>query len=140
MAYPLGVALILPALILGGCAKPPTQPVLYPNQHYQQTGGANAQAAVQTCERQARDFGLQPSSGSDVAGSAGRGAVVGGAAGAAWGLVRGDFGRATGAGAAAGAAGSAASAGMRGRRPSSTYQRFVEKCLVDSGYEVIGWQ
>lgn len=136
------IALVVIALsaLLIGCASPPTRPVLYPNEHYQQTGNDAAEATVADCQQQARDFGLEATTQSDVAGSAGRGAVVGGVAGAAWGLVRGDVAEIAAASAAAGAAGSAAASSMRGRKASSTYERFVERCLDEAGYEVIGWE
>ncbi len=136
----IGLGMLLPGCLLVGCSSAPTRPVLYPNEHYQQTGNEAAQAAVASCQQQARDFGLQETTQSDVAGSAGRGAVVGGVAGAAWGLVRGDVAEIAAAGAAAGAAGSAAASSMAGRKASSTYERFVDKCLGEAGYEVIGWQ
>ena len=46
-------------------------------------------------------------------------------------------------GAAAGAAGAAAGAvrgGFDAADPNPTYRRFVERCLRERGYDVIGWQ
>ena len=56
------------------------------------------------------------------------------------GAVLGSVGRGAGAGAAAGAAGGLVRGLFRGREPTPVYRRFVERCLSDKGYEVIGWE
>ena len=45
-----------------------------------------------------------------------------------------------GAGAAGGAAGALTRGVIRSGDPDPVYQRFVEKCLRDKGYEPIGWR
>ena len=69
------------------------------------------------------------------------GAAVGGASAGAWGLVRGDdAGERALAGMAAGAAAGTVRGAMDSGETSPVYKRFVQKCLSDRGYEVIGWQ
>lgn len=131
-----GIAL---ALLLAGCAT--ARPVLYPNANTNtQIGGkAASDAAIQACLQQADAAGLdQP--GADVARTTAGGAAIGGVGGAAAGAVYGDLGRGAGAGAAAGAAQGLVIGLFRAHQPNAVYQGYVNRCLADKGYEVIGWQ
>ena len=76
---------------------------------------------------------------SQIAAKTATGAAVGGASAGAWGLVRGDAGERALAGAAAGAAGGLVSGSIQASQPSSVFKRFVERCMADRGYDVIGW-
>lgn len=59
----------------------------------------------------------------------------------AWGLVRGnDAGERALAGAAAGAATGTVRGTMQSTETSPVFRNFVQKCLNERGYEVIGWQ
>ena len=53
---------------------------------------------------------------------------------------RGDAGDRALAGALAGGTAGAVKGGIDSRRISPMFQRFVEQCLRDRGYQVIGWQ
>ena len=68
------------------------------------------------------------------------GAAVGAAAAGAWGLVRGDAGSRAAAGAAAGGATGLVSGTLRSGDPDPIYRNFVQRCLRERGYDVIGWQ
>jgi len=68
------------------------------------------------------------------------GAAIGGATAGAWGLVRGDAGQRALAGAAAGAAAGTVRGGMQATETSPIFKNFVNRCLRERGYEVIGWQ
>jgi len=75
------------------------------------------------------------------------GVVRGGARGAAVGAVGGAIGGAPGVGAAAGAAGGAVWSvlwsmfGWMGpQRPSDAHMNYVNQCLADRGYQVVGWK
>jgi hypothetical protein len=104
-------------LLIAGCAAP--EPVLYPNDHLAYVGRDAAEEDIDDCQDMAESAGANKGEGSgEQAGSAGRGAAVGAAAGAAGGLVRGRF---------------------KGPKPSSAYRNFVNRCLYDRGYEVVGW-
>lgn len=126
------------ALLLGACAS--TRPVLYPNATLNQSGPAAGRAAVEDCKAKADAANVDRAAGGGVARDTGVGAAVGAATGAAVGAVFGNAGR----GAAAGAAGGGTQGFMRGlfrsAEPSPVYRAFVERCLRDAGYEVIGWQ
>lgn len=129
-------------VMLGGCASTPEiEPVLYPNPHLQQVGRVTADQDIRECTQLARTHGIRETRDSQVASKTAGGAVVGGASGGAWGLVRGnDAGERALAGAAAGAAAGAVRGSMQSAEASPVFRNFVQKCLRDRGYEVIGWQ
>ncbi len=92
------------------------------------------------CKRRAVEFGARTDSHDAVVTDTAKGALIGGAAAGAWGAVRGDAGERAAAGAAAGAAGGLVRGILRADKPSSTYKKFVARCLQERGYEVIGWR
>ncbi len=126
-------------LALLGCAGADTRPVLYPNNHLQTVGRAQAERDTDACLRMARQYGAEADKSSQIANKTATGAAVGGASAGAWGLVRGDAGERALAGAAAGAAGGLVSGSIQASQPSSVFKRFVERCMADRGYDVIGW-
>ena len=125
-------------LALAGCA--PIRPVLYPNAVYQQAGEAGARRDIDECTELAKGHGAGTDAAARTGAGTGEGAAVGAATGAAVGAVLGSAGR----GAAAGAAGGGARSLMRGllhwRDPSPLQRGFVQECLHERGYRVIGWQ
>ena len=137
-AWPL--TLVLAGLLaLGGCASSQS-PVLYPNAKLKQVGREQASRDIEECRKLADDY-VQSTAAKDVA----KGAAVGGAAGAAIGAVGGAVsGRGAGIGAAIGAATGATAGAAHGAvkqtEPSPVYKRYVDRCLGERGYEVIGWQ
>jgi hypothetical protein len=129
----LAVAVIV--LAVSGCAT--QRPVLYPNAKLKQVGNEAAQRDINECIEQT---GITHSGGDKVARRGAGGAIVGGAVGAGVGAVRGDIGRSAAAGAAGGAAGGAASGAIHSGEPDSVYKGFVQRCLRERGYDVIGWK
>ncbi len=127
-------------LLLAACAAKPVQPVLYPNETLEKAGKATAEADIQACMATARESGIKENRDGQVAEKATKGAVVGAVASGAWGLVMGDAGQRAAAGAAAGAASGAVVGAMDASELDPVFKNFVEKCLRDKGYEVIGWQ
>jgi len=125
-------------LVLAGCAT--QRPVLYPNAKYNQVGPEIAQRDVDDCIRLAEQHGVTHSGGEKVARRGAEGAAVGGAAGAAAGAVRGNVGQGAAVGAAAGAAAGATRGAIHSGEPGSVYRGFVQRCLRERGYDVIGWQ
>jgi uncharacterized protein YcfJ len=129
----LGVALAT------GCAK---RPVIYPNARSQQVGEAGVERDIEDCQRLAR---IHAREGSALARDATRSTVAGGAVGAATGAVGGAIWGHAGRGAATGAAVGATS-GLLGallrRAPGEdpVERRFVERCLAERGYDVLGWR
>ncbi len=134
------MTLVLAGLLaLGGCASSQS-PVLYPNAKLKQVGREQASRDIEECRKLADDY-VQSTAAKDVA----KGAAVGGAAGAAIGAVGGAVsGRGAGTGAAVGAAAGATAGAVHGAakqtEPSPVYKRYVDRCLGERGYAVIGWQ
>jgi outer membrane lipoprotein SlyB len=125
-----------------GCATP--EPILYPNAVLEERGQDQVDVDTDACSELAEKYEAGPGAGQagEIAGGAAEDAAAGGAAGAAGGAVwGGDAGRGAAAGAAAGVAGGIVRGIFRRRRdPDPAYRRFMERCLSDRGYEVIGWR
>ena len=126
------------ALASAGCAA--KRPVLYPNAVYRQAGEAAARQDIDECTAFAKSQGHASDPAARAGGEATGGAAVGAATGAAVGAVLGNAAR----GAAAGAAGGGARSLMHGlfawREPSPLERGFVQECLHERGYRVIGWE
>jgi outer membrane lipoprotein SlyB len=133
--------LFLTAVILGlaGCAS--QRPVLYPNAKFKQVGEASARRDVDDCIRQAEDFGARHGGGERAARQGGSGAVIGGVTGAVAGAVgRGNVGERAVQGAAVGGAAAGTHGAIHSDQPGDLHRNFVQRCLRERGYEVIGWQ
>ena len=76
----------------------------------------------------------------DAAGNVAKTAAIGAAAGAAGGAVRGRAGRGAATGAAAAGAGATMREVFRSRQPDSVTKGYVDRCLRERGYNVIGWE
>lgn len=136
------------ALTLAGCAatgsqSPNARPVLYPNATLNRVGEEVARAAVDACMARAQSAGLSPVEQNNAVGQrAGQGAAVAGVASAVGALVTGrnlDSILTSGlAGAAVGGSAGAVSGALQSR-PSSLYRQYVQRCVSDKGFEVIGW-
>ena len=127
-------------LLLSACASAPPKPVLYPNAHSQSVGQAQIDLDIAQCKQLAHSSGVVEKKDGQAGKKAAGGAAVGGAAAGAWGLVRGNAGERALAGAAAGAAGGAVRGGLQSTETSPLFKNFVNRCLSERGYEVIGWQ
>ena len=132
------VTAVFALVALAGCAT--QRPVLYPNAKYNQVGPEVAQKDIDTCIQLAESHGITHDSGGNVARDGATGAVIGGAAGAGAGAVRGNIGHDAGVGAAAGAAAGVARGAIRSGEPGQVYKGFVQRCLREKGYDVIGWK
>jgi hypothetical protein len=130
--------LLAGALLLGGCA--PKRPVLYPNRTLEEVGYAAAERDIDNCLAFAEAYGLEAQPEARTAKSTVAGGAIGGAAGAAAGAVRGNPGRRAGAVAAGGAAAGFMRGLFRWRDPDPIQARFVQICLREQGYQVIGWR
>lgn len=138
---------LLTSLLVAGSACSSARPVLYPNKHLQTVGRGAADDDIAQCMAQADSYieggGATQQQGENVA----KGTAVGAATGAATGAVGGAITGSPGTGAAVGAA-TGATAGFLGTLfgvfgesgPSPAYQRFVERCLQERGYDPIGWE
>jgi hypothetical protein len=129
---------LMAALVAAGCAGS-QRPVLYPNPHLKNVGDAAAQRDIDQCMQTADDAGVSKS-GNQVAKRGAEGAAVGAAAAGVGTLIHGGS---VGGGAAAGAAVGGAAGMVHGafhNDANPTYRNFVQRCLRDRGYDVIGWQ
>ena len=140
----LGAAiLLLAACATTGPNSVSARPVFYPNAKFNNVGKDVANQDADACIASAKDSGLTPDEKDNaVAHDAAKGAAVGGVVGAVSGLVRGKglegvLGGAAGGAAVGGAAG--AVNGAMTTKVSHTYRNFVQRCLKDKGYDVIGW-
>ncbi len=130
------IIILFSIVILAGCA---TGPVLYPNTYLKKVGEEQAHKDIAECGVLAdqyikSDAGIEVAKSTAVGGAGG--AVVGGAVGA----VTGSFGRGLGVGAAAGAASGLVHGVIKASQPTPLYKNFVNRCLLEKGYEPIGWQ
>ncbi len=133
-------------LAASGCSS--HRPVLYPNERLAVSGRDMAEQEINDCVAKADAYISSGGRAGEIAGSAaaeaGTGAAIGAAAGGAGGAVLGHAGR----GAAVGAAGAAAGGLTRGlirglfasRRPDPVVKNYVDRCLREKGYDVIGWK
>lgn len=143
MSYRVPVSalvLSLTILLATGCASNPPRPKLYPNKHLDSVGAAQAEQDIDACMAKARENNVAENRNGEVGKKAAKGATLGAITAGAWGLIRGDAGERALAGAAAGAAGGAASGAFDSMEQSPIFRNFVQKCLSDKGYSVIGWQ
>ena len=148
---PAGRVCVAALLLFGlaGCAStgthsPSARPVLYPNATLNRVGEVQGRAEADACMARAVSAGLTPDEKNNaVARGAGVGAATGAVASAVGALITGRGGegaiRAGAAGAAVGGSAGAVQGAFRGDRPSSTYRNFVQRCLAERGFEVIGW-
>jgi uncharacterized membrane protein len=114
--------------------------MLYPNNHLKSVGNEQAQKDIDAYMADAGNYGVKEKNDGRVGKKAARGATIGAVTAGAWGLVSGNAGERALSGAAAGAAGGASSGAFDANKMNPTYRNFVQKCLHDKGYDVIGWQ
>ena len=145
-ASTLAVAALFATVLLTGCAatgsnSPSAMPVLYPNAALNRVGAAQGQAEASACMSQAAASGLTPDEKTNEVGRrAGEGAATAGIASAVGALITGrSVLKAGAAGAAIGGSAGAVSGAFHNDKPNTTYRHFVQRCLSDKGFEVIGW-
>ena len=119
-------------LSLVGCS---SHPVLYPNDRYKVVGKPKEQEEITRCEEDADEY-LTSGKGKNIAKGAGAGAFIGGAMGAVKGLFTGNV---LGGAVEGGAIGGAGGAAVGSLTPDQVKREYVNKCLADKGFQVIGW-
>lgn len=141
MKSTVAILTLLTALALAGCAST-KKPVLYPNSHLNNVGQQQANADIEACMRAAEASGADSGKSEELAKNTAKAGAVGGATGAVVGAISSNT--STGRGAAIGGAGAATATLVRGAfdasEPTQIYSRFVEMCLRDKGYQVLGWR
>jgi len=123
-------------LIIAGCGA--KQPVLYTNAQLNKAGGEQSRRDIDECDRLAGEY-VKSNPGLNTAKSTGLGAVAGAVVGGAIGAVTGDFSRSVASGAAGGGASGFLHGLFKSSETSPVHKNYVERCLRDRGYEVIGW-
>jgi hypothetical protein len=129
-------------MLLSGCATPVAKPAFYPNAHFQQVGPAQAQADADMCANMAQQSEVGAVNKIDAGRSAAAGAAGVGTAGVVGSLLSGhkpDLRNIAAGAAAIGAGGAAATAAGQSVGGSGLYRQFVQQCLAERGYHVIGW-
>lgn len=124
-------------LLAAACASP--RPVLYPDDKFKTEGEDAAKAAVDDCMAQAKAY-VKSDAARPVARKTAWGSAVGAAMGAVTGAITGDLGEAVASGAAVGAVGGAAHGAAESASPDQVQRAFVQRCLAEKGYTVIGWR
>ena len=132
--------LLVSGVVASSLACAAKRPVLYPNARLQEVGAAAAQQDIDDCLQKAAAGGYTSDAGGKVAGSTAVGAATGAAVGAAMGAVAGRAGTGAAMGGAGGGTGGLIRGLCRSRDLNPVQRRFVDQCLKDKGYEVIGWQ
>ena len=127
-----------------GAASASARPVLYPNATLNRVGDAQGRIEVNACLSRAQASGLSPTQNTNEVGRrAGEGAATAGVASVVGALItgRGSEGvlRAGAAGAAVGGSAGAVSGAFHNDRPNGVYRSFVQRCLSEKGFDVIGW-
>lgn len=112
-----------------------SKPQLYPNQKLKSVGKEAAKKDVDRCIAEADEY-LESSKGKKVARGAGGGAAIGAAIGGVAGMFTGNFGKGLVRGGAMGAAGGGTAAAIS---PDQIKKRYVNQCLTEKGYQVLGW-
>ena len=120
----VATGLLMAMTLAVGCTHAQS-PVLYPNAKLETAGKAQAEADISHCRQRADEY---VSSGAATAKEVGKDTAAGGA------------GRGAAIGAATGATAGAVHGAVKSSGPSSVYKNFVDRCLREKGYEVIGWQ
>ena len=114
-----------------------SRPVLYPNARFHQVGEEVAQQDVDRCLQESESYlAKYNSKAKKVATGAGKGAIAGTVMGGVSGLLFGNAGRSLVGGAVIGAAGGATAEALS---PDEIKRSYVQQCLRDKGYQVIGW-
>ena len=129
-------------IFLVGCATPVAKPAFYPNAHFQRVGPAQAQADAQFCASLAQQSDVRSVNKVDAGRAAAAGAAGVGTAGVVGSLLSGqkpDLKSIAAGAAAIGAGGAAATAAGQSVGGSPVYRQFVQQCLAERGYQVIGW-
>ncbi len=124
--------LLLSLVMLMSCA---AKPKLYPNDKLKSVGQEKADEDIDECIADADTY-LKSGKAKTVAKSAGAGAVIGGAIGAVGGLFTGNVGGGLLRGGAMGGAGGGAVGALT---PDQIKRRYVNQCLGEKGYNVLGW-
>ncbi len=135
----VALSIVLCIAVISSCTS--KRPAAYPNEKLKRDGQAQFQADIDECVQLANDHGVINKQAGKIAKETARDGVAGAAAGAVISAITGGN---VGQSAAAGAAGGGVIGLIRGLfdsgEPTPVFRQYIDKCLRDKGYEVIGWQ
>ncbi len=129
------LSLVLFIFLISACPACAEKPVVYPNDHSKTVGQFQTDQDIEYCLKLVDDSIGKTSRAKTSVKSGVKGGLIGGAIGLGVGIVTGSPGTAALAGTAGGAAGGAVQ-----DNTDTTYRNFVEKCLIEKGYDPIGWR
>jgi len=130
--------ILVTALLIGACAT--QRPMLYPNATLQHRGEAMAERDIDDCMEFARSQGIENKQAGRIASNTAKRGIAGGAAGAVGGAIAGHAGRGAAIGAATSATWGLVSGVFRSDSPDPLFRSFVNVCLNNRGYQLIGWR
>lgn len=132
--------IILTSALLLGCAK--AKPVIYPNAHYRDIGQQAAQQDIANCMELAHSAGVSSTrrEAEEEASKAAGGTAAGAATGAVGGAIAGGAAIGSIAGAATGLTAVIISSMFQKPKNNPVFENFVNRCLQERGYEIIGWE
>ena len=127
-------------LLVQSCSYQP-RPVLYPNQQLTSVSPEVAQRDIDECMQLGKQYVAGKSRAGEVGLRTTRNAAIAAATGAAISaIVGGNVGEAAAAGAAGAGTATVAGEVLKPEEADPIFRNFVEKCLRDKGYEVMGWR
>lgn len=141
-------AILAAAGLLAGCAATgpggsSARPVLYPNATLSRVGEAQGRVEADACMGRALQAGLTADQkNNEIGRRAGEGAATAGVASVVGALITGrgsDVLRAGATGVAIGGSAGAVSGAFHNNKASPVYRQFVQRCLSEKGFDVIGW-
>lgn len=127
------------SILVTACAS--SQPILYPNEQAKEVGNEQVLKDINECKQLAKDSGAKSNGAGEVAKGTAGSATEGAVTGAATGAVSGGDPATSAAIYAVNRGISSLFSGMRNsNKPDAAYRQIVERCLVDKGYEPVGWK
>jgi len=128
--------MILAVFLLTNILACASRPKLYPNAKYKAAGKEVAKEDINFCMTEAEEY-LESSTGKQALKGAKSGAAVGAVFGAATSLIFG--GNPLRGAARSGAVGGAVGGTAGALSPDQIKHRYVNQCLAEKGYQVLGW-
>ena len=128
------------ACLLTGCAS--AKPVIYPNTHYNEVGHQAAQQDLADCIALAQSAGVssRKNEAEEEASRAAGGTAAGAATGAVGGAIAGGAAIGSVVGAATGLTAVIISSVFQKPKNNPIFEKFVDRCLQERGYEIVGWE
>jgi len=127
------------AFIVISCAS--SQPIMYPNETAKEAGNEQVKKDIDECIQLAEDSGAKSNDAGEVAKETAGSAAEGAATGAATGAIGGGDPATSAAIAVVSRGINGLFSGMRkSNQPSAAYKQIVERCLIEKGYEPVGWK